>query len=122
MAVFNILDAYFTLFFLGEGATEANPVADFLLRQGWEVFVVGKSLGIGLCLGFLCLAKNFRMAKVGMLHPDEKYSLNFSAGGGLEYQLVNRHHAFGLAGQWMRIQDFDKMSNVTIRAYLRYTY
>ena len=66
VAVFNIIDAYFTLFFLGEGAQEVNPVALFLLELGPWVFVLAKSLGIGLCLGFLCLARNFRMAQAGL--------------------------------------------------------
>jgi hypothetical protein len=66
VAAFNLLDGYFTLFYLGEGASEANPVADFLLRQGHWIFILAKSLGIGLCLAFLCLAKNFRLARAGM--------------------------------------------------------
>ncbi len=66
VATFNIVDAYFTLFFLGEGAQEVNPVALYLLELGPWVFVLAKSLGIGLCLGFLCLARNFRMAQAGL--------------------------------------------------------
>lgn len=66
VAAFNLVDAYCTLFFLGEGATEMNPVADFLLRQGAWLFVLGKSLGIGICLGFLCLTKNFYMSRAGL--------------------------------------------------------
>ena len=66
VAVFNLIDAYFTLFFLGHGAKEANPIALFLLNLGPWVFVLAKSLGIGFCLGFLCLAKNFYTARIGI--------------------------------------------------------
>jgi opacity protein-like surface antigen len=62
------------------------------------------------------------LAKVGVLDPAEDYTINFAAGGGLEYQLANRHHAFGLGGQWMTLPEFDSMSSVSVRAYLRYTY
>src|SRR5688572_28776036 len=42
------------------------------------------------------------LAKVGILDPGERTSLAFGAGGGLEYQLQNRHYAFGLgAAYWM---------------------
>jgi hypothetical protein len=62
------------------------------------------------------------LAKVDVLEPDEDTTLSFSAGAGLEYQLANRHYAVGLAGQWMSLPDFDSMSNVGGRFYLRYTY
>lgn len=62
------------------------------------------------------------LAKVAVLEPTEDRTLSFGAGGGLEYQLLNRHYAFGIAGQWTLLQDFDSLSNVGGRAYLRYTY
>jgi hypothetical protein len=62
------------------------------------------------------------LQKVQILDPDERFTLTFHAGGGLEYQLQNRHYAFGLAGQWMLLPQFEATSAITIRAYLRYTY
>ena len=46
----------------------------------------------------------------------------FAAGAGVEYQLENRHYAFGGAGQWMTMPGFDGTQGVTTRLYLRYTY
>ncbi len=62
------------------------------------------------------------LAKVAVLEPGERFALRLSAGAGLEYQLQNRHYALGLAGQWLMLPEFDNMSGVTTRAYLRYTY
>ncbi len=89
VAGFNIVDAYFTLFFLGHGAREANPVALFLLNIAPWVFVLSKSLGIGICLAFLCLAKNFYTARFGLF-------LVFTL-----YFLLSLYHLF-LLGTQMR--------------------
>ncbi|HUH04048.1 MAG TPA: hypothetical protein VML75_18755 [Kofleriaceae bacterium] len=62
------------------------------------------------------------LERVQILDPGEQFTLSVSAGGGLEYQLVNRHHAFGISGQWTVLPEFDAMSHVTARAYFRYTY
>jgi hypothetical protein len=62
------------------------------------------------------------LERVQILDPGEQFTLSVSAGGGIEYQLVNRHHAFGISGQWTVLPEFDAMSHVTARAYFRYTY
>jgi opacity protein-like surface antigen len=62
------------------------------------------------------------LAKVDVLEPGERFSVTFSAGGGIEYQLLNRHYAFGLAGQWWLMPQFDALQGFTSRLYLRYTY
>jgi len=62
------------------------------------------------------------LGKVGITDPGESYALAFNAGGGIEYQIQNRHYAFGLAGDWWLIPQFDKLSGVEARLYLRYTY
>jgi hypothetical protein len=62
------------------------------------------------------------LEKVAILEPGQRFSLSFAAGAGVEYQLENRHYAFGLAGQWMTMPDFDGTQGVTTRLYLRYTY
>lgn len=62
------------------------------------------------------------LEKVAILEPGQRFSLSFAAGAGVEYQLENRHYAFGLAGQWMAMPDFDGTQGVTTRLYLRYTY
>lgn len=72
-------------------------------------------------LGMTMVSSNI-LAKVGILDPGETLAVMFRAGGGIEYQLQNRHYAFGLAGQWWLMPDFSALSGTTFRAYLRYTY
>ena len=72
-------------------------------------------------LGLAFISTNI-LAQVDILDPGERWSPLASAGGGLEYQLQNRHYAFGLAGQWMVLSSFAGMQAVGGRAYLRYTY
>jgi hypothetical protein len=65
------------------------------------------------------------LEKVGVLDPGESFTLVFTAGGGVEYQLQNRHYAFGVAGMWSLYPEFGDstpLAAVTTRAYLRYTY
>jgi hypothetical protein len=62
------------------------------------------------------------LAKVEVLEPSEDTTLSYGGGAGVEYQLLNRHYALGLAGQWTMLPDFDSLSHVGGRAYLRYTY
>ena len=62
------------------------------------------------------------LAKVGILDPGERLSLAFSAGGGVEYQLQNRHYSFGVAGDYWLAPGFDALSGVEVRLFLRYTY
>ena len=72
-------------------------------------------------LGLTMISTNV-LGKVGVLDPGERFSPIFSAGGGLEYQLQNRHFALGLGAQWNLMPAFDAMQTVASRAYLRYTY
>jgi hypothetical protein len=68
LAVFllNILDAALTLKHLGEGGSEANPVAAALLTNGDASFVYEKCFGVALCLLALTIHKTFFMARVGL--------------------------------------------------------
>ncbi len=72
-------------------------------------------------LGLAFMSTNV-LAKVDLVGPGESWSPLLSAGGGLEYQLQNRHYAFGLAGQWSVLSSFAGMQSLGGRAYLRYTY
>lgn len=62
----NFLDAWFTMFFLSLGGEELNPLMDAVIRIGPLPFVLAKSLGIGLCVAVLTVAKNFRFARIGL--------------------------------------------------------
>jgi hypothetical protein len=58
----------------------------------------------------------------GFLDAGEQAALAFTGGGGAEYQLQNRHYAFGLSGSWWLIPGFDGLQGADARIYLRYTY
>jgi len=62
------------------------------------------------------------LEKVMVTDPGERSSIAFDAGGGLEYQIDNRHYAFGLAGDWLLIPGFAALTGIEGRVYLRYTY
>jgi hypothetical protein len=78
------------------------------------VFVEG---GAGLAL----ISSNV-LDRVMITEPGENFTIAFQAGGGFEYQLENRHYAFGLAADGFLLPQFDALRGVDARIYLRYTY
>jgi len=84
------------------------------MYKGFGAFVDG---GIGMAM----ISSNV-LAKVGVLDPGEKFAFTFYGGGGLEYQMLNRHYAFGIAGQYQLFPDFDATQSFGVRLYMRYTY
>ena len=62
----SVLDAFFTVLFLSYGAVEMNPIVAASLDGGLWVFLTMKSLGIGVCVTFLTLTKNFRVSRIGL--------------------------------------------------------
>jgi hypothetical protein len=72
-------------------------------------------------LGVSMVSSNI-LEKTGRLDPGERFSVTFHGGGGLEYQMENRHFAFGLGVDYFNIPQFAKMSAIDGRLYLRYTY
>ncbi len=56
------------------------------------------------------------------LDPGERWSITFHGGAGLEYQLVNRHYAIGVAADGFIAPQFSAMKAIESRLYLRYTY
>lgn len=71
--------------------------------------------------GYSAVSTNI-LEKVGLLEPGERFSPTIGAGGGLEYQLQNRHYAFGLGGEWTLYTAFSKLQTASAHGYLRYTY
>lgn len=72
----NILDAWFTLVYLDKGGSEANPVAQFLLDQGW--FIFSKAVIVGLCVLFLTIHKTFPLVRPALVFLLVFYSLLFA--------------------------------------------
>jgi hypothetical protein len=62
------------------------------------------------------------LEKVKIVEPGEWYSVMFHAGGGLEYQLQNRHYSIGAAVDAYLMPQFNNIKAVDTRLYLRYTY
>jgi hypothetical protein len=62
------------------------------------------------------------LEKVMTLEPGERFSVTFHGGGGLEYQLENRHYALGVAVDGFYAPQFDQVKAIDSRIYLRYTY
>jgi hypothetical protein len=62
------------------------------------------------------------LGKVMVTDPGESFSIAFMAGGGLEYQVLNRHYTFGVAGDWFLMPQFAALNGVEARVFLRYTY
>ena len=78
------------------------------------VFVEG---GLGLSM----ISSNV-LDKVMVTEPGERFSLTLHGGAGFEYQLENRHYAFGLAGDAFLLPQFNALRAIDSRIYLRYTY
>jgi hypothetical protein len=78
------------------------------------VFVEG---GAGLAM----ISSNV-LGKAMITEPGENFSIAFTAGGGFEYQLENRHYAFGLAADAFLLPQFGALRAIDSRVYLRYTY
>ena len=87
-------------------------------RLGFLLGPIGLFADSGVGLG--TVSSNI-LSRVDILGPGERFSLLVRAGAGFEYQLLNRHYAVGLAGQWMWLPQFDSTHTVTTRIYLRYT-
>jgi hypothetical protein len=62
------------------------------------------------------------LAKVVVQDPGERFSLVFAGGGGVEYQLQNRHYAVGVGAAYWLAPGFDAVAGVEVRLFLRYTY
>lgn len=62
------------------------------------------------------------LGTVMVTEPGERFSLALHGGAGAEYQIENRHYAFGLAVDGWMLTQFDAATAVEARLYLRYTY
>ena len=60
----SLLDAWYTLDLIKQGATEANPVMKLALEISDQAFVVIKTLITIGGAGFLCLHKNWPLGRV----------------------------------------------------------
>ena len=96
-----------------------------LYRGGGDLRLGGRIDSIAFFLeggvGVALISSNV-LGKVMITEPGETFSLAFTAGGGFEYQLENRHYAIGLAVDAFLLPQFDAVRAIDSRLYLRYTY
>jgi opacity protein-like surface antigen len=90
---------------------------DARLRVRLDRFTLFAEGGAGVAM----ISSNV-LGKVKITDPGEHFSIAFQAGAGLEYQLENRHYAFGLAADGFLLPQFDAIRAIDTRLYLRYTY
>jgi hypothetical protein len=84
-------------------------------RAGAVAFFVEGGAGVSI------ISSNV-LEKVMTLEPGEWWSITFHGGAGLEYQLENRHYAFGVGVDAFLAPQFSAMKAIDSRLYLRYTY
>jgi opacity protein-like surface antigen len=96
-----------------------------LYRAGADARITGRFDRIALFLeggaGLTMISSNI-LGKVGITDPGEHFSILFTAGAGLQYQLENRHYALGLAADAFLIPQFEKIRGIDTRVFLRYAY
>ncbi len=96
-----------------------------LYRGGGDIRIGGRLDHIALFieggLGIGVISSNV-LDKVMVTDPGENFSLAITGGAGFEYQLENRHYAFGLGIDAFLLTQFDAMKAIDTRLYLRYTY
>ncbi len=110
-----------------EATVPAPPSGEWfqLYRGGADVRIGGRFDRIAVFLeggaGAAMISSNV-LGKVMITDPDEHFSLALTAGGGLEYQLENRHYAFGLGVDAFLLPQFAAIKALDSHLYLRYTY
>lgn len=110
-----------------EATVPAPPVGEWfqLYRGGVDARLTARVGGFAMFVeggaGGAYISSNV-LQKVGILDPGERVSLVVDGGAGLEYQLQNRHYAFGLAGDWWMFPQYASTQGAGGRLYLRYTY
>jgi hypothetical protein len=111
-----------------EATVPAPPEGEWfqLYRAGAEARIGGRFDRIAIFVeggaGFALISSNVLGGAAMITEPGENFSIAFHAGGGLEYQIENRHYAFGLAVDGFLLPQFDAIRAIDARLYLRYTY
>lgn len=110
-----------------EATVPAPPEGEWfqLYRGGADARLGGRAGSVAMFVeggATLAMISSNVLEKVMITEPGENVALAFHGGAGLEYQLENRHYAFGAAANAFLIPQFDAIKGVESRLYLRYTY
>lgn len=96
-----------------------------LYRGGGDVRIGGLFNKLGAFVeggaGIAMISSNV-LGKVMITDPGERFSIQFHAGAGVEYQLENRHYGVGAAIDAFLVPQFATLKAIDGRIYLRYTY
>ena len=110
-----------------EATVPAPPDGEWfqLYRGAGDVRIGGRLDRLALFVeggaGIAMISSNV-LGKVMITEPGESFTIAFQAGGGAEYQLENRHYAFGAGVGAFLLPQFDALRAIDARLYLRYTY
>src|SRR5687767_14642602 len=110
-----------------EATVPAPPEGEWfqIYRGGGDARIGGRIDRIAIFVeggaGVAMISSNI-LGKVMITEPGENFSIAFHAGAGFEYQIENRHYAFGLAVDGFLLPQFDAVRAIDSRVYLRYTY
>lgn len=110
-----------------EATVPAPPDGEWfqLYRGAGDVRIGGRLDRLALFIeggaGIAMISSNV-LGKVMITEPGESFTIAFQAGGGAEYQLENRHYAFGAGVGAFLLPQFDALRAIDARLYLRYTY
>lgn len=64
---FTVVDSVSTLIYLDKGGKEMNPVAQWMIDQGDEFFILVKGVVSALCILFVMIHKNFRYSQIAII-------------------------------------------------------
>lgn len=63
---FTVIDSVSTLVYLEKGGREVNPIAQWMIDQGPNFFILTKGGISGLCILFVMIHKNFRYSRLAI--------------------------------------------------------
>jgi opacity protein-like surface antigen len=110
-----------------EATVPAPPDGEWfqLYRGAGDVRLGGRLDRLALFIeggaGLAMISSNV-LGKVMITEPGESFTIAFLAGAGAEYQLENRHYAFGIGADAFLLPQFSALRAIDTRIYLRYTY
>ena len=64
---FTVVDSVSTLIYLDKGGREMNPVAQWMIDQGDEFFILVKGTLSAVCILFVMIHKNFRYSQIAII-------------------------------------------------------
>jgi len=64
---FTVVDSVSTLVYLEKGGREVNPIAQWMIDQGGDFFILTKGLLSAACILFIMVHKNFKYSRIAII-------------------------------------------------------